>query len=94
MGVLLTSIFETLCDIKKATLLGVKEVLNVDEAVMFTGYSKQQLYKLAQHRLIPHYRSSGGKLIFFNKEELNKWMMSVKVSTIEELDKEATKRIS
>lgn len=86
------NILEKLEEIKAVTLLGCKDALTVKDASMLTGLSIQYMYKLVQGREIPHYRSKGGKIIYFDKKELNQWMMSTKVRTKKEIDNEAVKR--
>jgi excisionase family DNA binding protein len=70
-------------------LLQKKKVLNFDEAVAFTGYSKSYLYRLTASGNIPHYKPSG-KVIYFDRVELEKFLLSGKVKSREELDQEAS----
>ena len=56
------------------TLLNVaKEVLTLEEAAVFMGISKSSLYKMTHKHELPFYRPNG-KLIYFEKSELLKWM--------------------
>ena len=50
-----------------------KEVLNLEEASLFLGISKSSLYKMTHKHELPFYRPNG-KLIYFEKAELLKWM--------------------
>ena len=50
-----------------------KEVLNLEEASLFLGISKSSLYKMTHKHELPFYRPNG-KLIYFEKTELLKWM--------------------
>lgn len=52
-----------------------KTTLNFREAKDYTGLSSSQLYKLTRLNVIPCYRPTG-RLIYFNKEELDAWLMS------------------
>lgn len=70
-------------------LLQKKKVLNFDDAVAFTGYSKSYLYRLTSSNSIPHYKPSG-KVIFFDRDELEKFLLSHKRRSLEELDQEAS----
>lgn len=54
-------------------LYSIKGTLNFKEACLYTGLSDSQLYKLVQSGKIPHYKP-GGKLIYFNKLELEEWL--------------------
>lgn len=87
-----SEILSKLEEIRAVTLIGCKDALTVQDASMLTGLSVQYMYKLVQHREIPHYRSKGGKIIYFDKKDLNAWMMSSKVSTRKELESKAVKR--
>lgn len=55
-------------------LLGSKKVLTLEEACDYTGISKSYLYKLTSTGRIPHSKPNG-KLIFFDIDRLNKWLL-------------------
>ena len=55
------------------TLRAAKEVLTLEAAALFLGISKSSLYKLT-HRHEPPFLRLNGKLIYFEKTELLKWM--------------------
>lgn len=61
-----------------------KEVLTFDEAAQFTGLSKSCLYKLTSGQKIPHYKPAG-KMCYFNRGELQQWLMQNRISTQEEI---------
>lgn len=65
-----------------------KNVLTFDEACSFTGLSKSYLYKLTASKRIPHYCPTG-KLLYFNREELEAWLLQNRVSTSDELENKA-----
>lgn len=54
------------------TLIGAKNVLDLDEATLFTGYSKGHLYRLTSGRQIPHFKKD--RKLFFRKDELEAWL--------------------
>lgn len=83
----MTEIIERLERIEKSVLLS-KNVLTFDEAVMFTGLAKSYLYKLTASGKIPHYKPSG-KLIYFDRAELEKWMLRNPVKTADEIEQQA-----
>lgn len=83
----MTEIIERLERIEKSVLLS-KNVLTFDEAVMFTGLAKSYLYKLTASGKIPHYKPSG-KLIYFDRAELEKWMLRNPVKIAEEIEQQA-----
>ena len=65
--------------------LATKKVLSFEEAAQFTGLSKSYLYKLTSQQRIPHYKPSG-KLIYFERNELERWLMQNRVSTTDEIE--------
>lgn len=68
--------------------LNEKEVLTASEACQYTGFSKSYLYKLTCRRAIPHFKPSG-KMVFFNRHELEAWLQSNRVCTAAEIAGEA-----
>ena len=69
-------------------LLSQKTVLNFDEVADYTGLSKSYLYKLTCSGGIPCYKPQG-KHIYFNKQEIDQWLLQTRKSTTRELDKQA-----
>jgi len=69
-------------------LLSQKTVLNFEEASVYTGLSKSHLYKLTSTGGIPCYKPTGKKL-YFNKEELDEWMLRNKKLSQDEIDDKA-----
>ena len=65
-----------------------KTVLTFDEAAQFSGLSKSYLYKLTSQQRIPHFKPTG-KLVYFNREELEAWLLQNRVSTTEEIEQKA-----
>lgn len=45
------------------------------------GVSESLLYKLTSSREVPHYKPRG-KMLYFNKEELDQWLLQNNVPTI------------
>ncbi len=65
-----------------------KKTLTFDEVVAYTGMSRSWLYKMTATKQIPHYKA-GGKLNFFDKEELDQWLKQTRVSTTDEIQAQA-----
>ena len=65
-----------------------KAVLTATEAAAYLGVSLSCLYKWTMNRVIPHYKPNG-KLCYFEREEIEKWMLSNRVSTEQELETKA-----
>ena len=84
----LTKIGERLQRIE-TLLLSQKTVLNFDEVALFTGLSKSWLYKLTSTGHIPHYKPHG-KHIYFNKAEVEDWLLRNRIKTNQEIETEAS----
>jgi excisionase family DNA binding protein len=52
-----------------------KNTFTLNEACAYTSISKSYMYKLTSSNKIPHYNPFGKKL-YFNKDELDKWLTS------------------
>lgn len=71
-------IMKQLADIRKFSLLAAKNVLDIDDMVALTGLSKSYVYKLTYRKEIPYYKPNG-KLIYFDRQEVENWMRQNKV---------------
>ena len=76
-------------ELKNLTLLGTKTVLNLNDVALLTGLSKSTIYKFVMEKRIPYYKNAGGKLIYFEKNEIEKWLLHKRIATVEELEQEA-----
>lgn len=74
--------------ITENTIFCTKEVLTSDEAAKYMGVSKSYLYKLTMRQQIPHYKPMG-KMCYFNRLELEKWLQSNRISTSTETSQQA-----
>jgi excisionase family DNA binding protein len=74
--------------IEQLTLIGAKNTLDLEEAALYTGYSKGQLYRLTSGRQIPHYKQS--RKLYFSKTELDRWMQENRIATNSEIDSMAS----
>lgn len=72
-------IIKELQEIKQYTLLGVKNVLTLEDTALLTGLSKSYLYKLTSTHQIPYYKQNG-KNVYFDKAEIEDWMKQGKIS--------------
>ena len=64
----------------------LKTRFTFNEAVEFTGISRNYLYRLTARKAIKHYKPSGRK-IFFMREDLEKFLMQGVVPTVEQMSK-------
>lgn len=69
-----------------------KNVLSFDEAGTFLNLSKSYLYKLTSGNLIPHYKPQG-KMLYFEKSELEAWLRQNPVKTKTQIEQEAQKYV-
>lgn len=88
MAVTLEKLDEKLDRIGRLTLIGAKTVLNLDEAILFTGLSRGHLYRLTSGRQIPHFKKN--RKLYFKKSELEDWMLDNKVLTEDEIQGKAS----
>ena len=76
---------QTLADMISANVaLNSKEVLTADEAARYMGVSKSYLYKLTMQKKLP-FSKPLGKVCYFNRQELEAWLMSNRVATSDEI---------
>ena len=81
-------VLERLCKIE-SLLLSQKTIFNFEEMAAYTGLSKSYLYKLTSTGGIPCYKPRA-KHIYFNKSEIDQWLMKNRKATTEELEEKAT----
>ena len=65
-----------------------KEVLNLKEAARYLNMSCSHLYKLTSAKEIPHYKPRG-KQVYFEKRELDKWLLQNRQTTKAEIEQAA-----
>jgi excisionase family DNA binding protein len=69
-----------------------KNILSFEEASEFLNLSKSYLYKLTSTGQIPHYKPQG-KMLYFEKAELEAWLRKNPVKTGEQIVQEAEDRL-
>ena len=69
--------------IEKMLTVGLSAVMDLEGCALLTGFSKSHLYKLVASREIPHYKR--GKCLFFEKKEIEAWLMEERVPTTKEI---------
>ena len=79
-------------DILTAAILTQKTVLNIEEAAAFTNLAVSYLYKLTSTQEIPHYKPRG-KMIYFDRVELEGWLLSRRIKTVEEIEQAAVTHV-
>lgn len=68
-------------DLLRKNNLLEKEILSLEEASIYLGQSKSSLYKLTSKKEIPFY-VPGGKMIYFQRAELDSWILNSRVNTV------------
>ncbi|MDO9154165.1 MAG: helix-turn-helix domain-containing protein [Paludibacter sp.] len=61
-----------------------KRVMTFEEAATYMGMSKSCLYKMTSQKIVPHYKPNG-KMIFFDREELEAYLLSVRIKPQSEI---------
>ena len=80
----LEDIAQRLDRLETLTALSAKNVLDINDTAELTGYSVKYLRLLIAKREIPHYRR--GNRLYFNRDEIEDWMMGVRIPTKEEMN--------
>lgn len=88
MGITIQDLSDKLDRIESLTLIGAKNILDLDEAVLFTGFSKGHLYRLTSEKRIPHFKKS--RKLYFKKTELENWMLEQKILMEDEIQSKAS----
>ncbi len=79
-------------DILTNAVLTNKQTLSIDEAAIYTNLSVSYLYKLTSTQQIPHFKPRG-KMIYFDRSELDEWLRQNRVKTTTEIDTEAANHV-
>lgn len=87
-------LLKELQEIKQYTLLNAKRVLNIDDASIITGLSKSRIYSLTSANKIPFYKSPEGRALYFEREELENWLLARRFSTEEEMKQKAVAHVA
>lgn len=69
-----------------------EQYLTFEQGANFLGLSSSYTYKLTSTNQLPFYRPSG-KRIYFKRSELQKWISSHRVASIDELEMVAVNRL-
>ena len=69
---------------------GAKDVLTVPEAARYLGLSRAYLYKLMMRHAVS-YSKPGGKVCYFSRQDLDRYMMSNPYHTKAEIQAQAAR---
>ena len=67
--------------------------LGAKDAAKYLGISESYLYRLTSQGKIGHFKSSGGKLLYFRVEDLDSWAFGSRIKSADEIDQEAATRL-
>lgn len=88
----LQQLSEKLDEIRDLTAITAKTVLELTEAALFTGFSKDHIYRLTCTNKIPHYKKN--RKLYFRKDELEQWLTECRVPTQAEINSKAATYIA
>lgn len=67
-----------------------KEILSVEELEKYTGFKRSYIYHLVHFNKIP-YSKPNGKYLFFQKTEIDTWLMKNKSLSEQQIQENARK---
>lgn len=85
----LESLNEKLDRLTMINSIGVKNNLRIEEAAVYTGLTVAYIYKLTCQKRIPYRKPEGTKLLYFNKEDLDRWIEKNRITTDAEISGKA-----
>jgi excisionase family DNA binding protein len=74
-------IYTQLNELKSLFLSAKSDFIPLDQAAEYLQFKKSYLYNLISKKKIPHYKPNGKK-VYFNKLELNQWILQSKIQSI------------
>ena len=66
--------------------------MEIEEVAKYINLSKVSIYGLTNRKQIPHYKV--GKKLFFKKSEIDNWINSKKVKTVDDIENEVMKYLA
>lgn len=86
------AIMQKLEAIEQNMLLASKTVLMIQDVSALTGLSASTIYQMTSKHQIPHYKPTG-RLLYFDRQEVEAWMKQNRIGTISEAQQAASKHI-
>ncbi|MDM1353277.1 MULTISPECIES: helix-turn-helix transcriptional regulator [Myroides] len=81
-------ILEKLDYLEQLIISNNKEILSVEELEKYTGFKKSYIYHLVHFSKIP-YSKPNGKYLFFEKSEIDEWLLKNKSLSDDQLQEKA-----
>lgn len=88
-----TEIISLLNSIESLLLSFNSKPLNLEAASEYLHVSKSYLYKLTSQNKIPYYKPSG-KLVYFDKKELDQWILQNRITPQSEITDAAISHVT
>lgn len=79
--------------LKKRAEISKLKILNADEASIYLGLAKSYLYKLTMAGILP-FSKPNNKVIYFEREKLDSWMLSNASTSQQEKETAAANYVS
>lgn len=90
--ILKETMVQALKDQRQPDAAPVRKTMTVDEVAAFIGLSKSTIYIKTMRGLIPHYKRD--KRVFFDRNEIEAWLLENKQITSSEAEKQADKYLA
>lgn len=84
----ITLILEKLDYLEQLIIANHKEILFVEELEKYTGFKKSYIYHLVHYSKIP-YSKPNGNYLFFQKSEINEWLLKNKYLSDNQIQEKA-----
>ena len=65
-----------------------RTLITTEEAASYMGIKKSYLHKLMMKKEIPFFKPNG-KLCYFDRQDLDKWMRRIRIASNQEIDRQA-----
>jgi excisionase family DNA binding protein len=85
-----TEIKKQIKELKELTAAKQNQVILTQEVAKILGVSNSHVYRLSSQKKIPHYKAKdGGKINYFNRDEVTRWVLHQRIKTTDEIQTEA-----
>lgn len=81
-------ILEKLNKLERLITDSTKEILNVEDLINYTGFTRSYIYKLVHKNVVP-YSKPNGKFLFFQKSEIDEWLLQNKNQSVSQIEQKA-----
>lgn len=81
-------ILEKLNKLERLITDSTKEIFNIEDLINYTGFSRSYIYKLVHKNVVP-YSKPNGKFLFFQKSEIDEWLLQNKNQSVSQIEQKA-----